>query len=838
MPRQHLTPNACLVCRKKRTKCDGQTPCRRCRSRGEECAYEDKKWRTKDHLRSEIERLRSEQRQGLAVIQALMNNDPNKWETVLTRLRRNESPESIAQWIHSSTGCPDPANPSSQSCARSPRDGSPPLLHSPFRPRFSRNTEAQDDTCPPVFRATDFQRTGSRPSVNGSSGSGQPVDSMDALVGRVIRRESSPTGRSVFMNSAHNTDVPSSFFTDRSDQSDHVFERFRTAAELFLPGNITGHVPAWTSVTSDLQLVLRLMGRYRVGESFSFLPLISQSQFSKCFYDGTYGHCSESLVNALLGWACALFDLPIRPTSCVSIGDAFLGESRRLLSQERNHFTLPSVQALAVVLMVEMSRGADDEAWRLAQETVRSLIQLALREEPRESSTESKAALALAYCGGFTLMRILRLLTGRLEPNTGPLFMRLDPEAGDSGDDAPEVRIERGISLQMRFFAELHLCPPLARFVFEVTEAVHTFASYNYSRAMTAEDLENAYDKCIRYYSQFSREQGHEMGSTPDLMFAEIWYHYCLLCLLRPFVDSTTSLTGTATPRLPDNATPWSICQESSEAVIFLTRTYQTRFSLSHPSPLLPHMLFAAVLHQLTLVVRHQHASEQPPSEVASKMSPRVIYGSPQHQNNTAKPIPFTPSCPSRSIPQPLSPTFSVQARRAGQRRASCLSTVSICESETSEASTSLAGLSSSFDQGGSGSEVFDMGPTFASEPADLVTIGTLQLVAMGAQHAGAADAARVLHSLGPIQHLVGSNMDLSLMANFLPLQTDDLRRARLLTGLGLPDPRPLRFVGASSISDPPRNVVAQGAGFAAPAPVKMQPFACPGNVEQVELKA
>jgi hypothetical protein len=42
------------------------------------------------------------------------------------------------------------------------------------------------------------------------------------------------------------------------------------------------------------------------------------------------------------------------------------------------------------------------------------------------------------------ILRVLRLFTGRLEPNAGPLFMRLHPELGDVGVDDPEVRVERG----------------------------------------------------------------------------------------------------------------------------------------------------------------------------------------------------------------------------------------------------------------------------------------------------------------------------------------------------------------------------------------------------------
>jgi hypothetical protein len=78
----------------------------------------------------------------------------------------------------------------------------------------------------------------------------------------------------------------------------------------------------------------------------------------------------------------------------------------------------------------------------------------------------------------------------------------------------------QGISLQMQFFAELQYCPPLSRFVFEVTEAAHTFSSYHYSKAMTAGDLDGAFNKCIGYHRQVSESAAFATDGGPDVLFA------------------------------------------------------------------------------------------------------------------------------------------------------------------------------------------------------------------------------------------------------------------------------------------------------------------------------
>ena len=495
-------------------------PCRRCRSRGEECAYEDKKWRTKDHLRSEIERLRAEQRQGHALIRSLTNNDPKQWEAVLARLRSDDSPDDIAEWICSMKNLPCTPRKSSQCLV----DGN-----------------QLEDPHTPTYTTSPFRLPGSL-----SSDTSQPIRLRTPSFGSVSNRSFSHSGSS-FDNTPR-----SSFSTDFAPAN-----RFPLHGYPFCPpppppppavlasnrpglavtpvntlsseqqslqgaGALDEPVRTWTKVMSDSRLIQRLLDRFYSRSSLS-LCLVSQRQFMKDFREGRTRFCSEALVNAILGRACKFFDTTSKLVSRVTFGDAFLGEARRLLSTEQSHVNLPSIQALGILALTEISQGNDESAWELAWESVRASIHLMLqtKQHDDEADVDFRTSRALTYCAGFSLIRLLRLLTGRLEPNTGPLFMKLRPESGDLGEDAPEMRVERGISLQMQFFAELQYCPPVARFVFEVTEAVHTFSSYNFSKAMTAEDLETAYGKCLDYYAQLTETFGSDVDSTPDLLFAQ-----------------------------------------------------------------------------------------------------------------------------------------------------------------------------------------------------------------------------------------------------------------------------------------------------------------------------
>ncbi|KAL2166534.1 hypothetical protein VTG60DRAFT_2547 [Thermothelomyces hinnuleus] len=600
-------------------QCDGQLPCRRCRSRGEECVYEDKKWRTKDHLRSEIERLRTEQRQGQALLRALTNNDPCRWRTLLDRMTAGDPPEAIAEWIL--------ARPSAR------------LAGSLGRPPPLAFAVGQDD----------------KPSRGGP----------DALI-----------------------TTPGPGLAENSRTSRH-------------PGPC---------------LVQRLLARF-FGSSLPYLSIVSQRHFMNDFRQGN---------------------------PRVSFGDAFLAEAKRLLAREEELPSLPYIQALGVLAVAEMTRGNEEVAGDLAREFARAGIRFLLQTRQQEHSHDDdfKTVRALAYCGGLSFVRtgsLLRLLTGDLEPKTGPLFMRIYPDFRDVEDDTPEARVERGISLQVQFFAQLQHCPPLARFIFEVTEAAHTFSSYNHSKAMTASDLEGAFGKCTGYYRQVAELSASDAdGVGPDVLLARIWYNFCLLSLLQPFVANSASLVDGLPPSLTGHSTPYTVCRQSSEAIISLTSVYQSRHSLDYLPPLLPYMVFAAVLHQRSLAA---------PRLTAGEVTQEGVVLSPEPQSPDAVSDPsYSLSDRRQSISQPgacLGPAAR-PSMYGGEPPSPAV--VAAMKTPSSNAPPSDTGQHSSLEHPNAQSGAL---PTFTSQPADLVALGSLQLVSMGAQHRGAAEASHLLRTSG-----------------------------------------------------------------------------------------
>jgi hypothetical protein len=249
------------------------------------------------------------------------------------------------------------------------------------------------------------------------------------------------------------------------------------------------------------------------------------------------------------------------------------------------------------------------------------------------------------------------------------------------------------------------------------------------------------------------------------------------------------------TLRLPNNATPTLVCWQSSGAIIFLASTYQTRYSLKHPHPLLPHVVFAAVLHQLTLLVDPHSELQEPPAfvETPVSMPSRGVLELPRYSLNTfSSHFPLTDRQAFRGSAS-LSPTLAMQAQRAARRLASAMSSSSACPSTNNghvQPDMSDFTPSVSSDRGeGSSSEAsasHDILPAFTFAPADLITVGSLQLASMRERHAGAVTAARLLQSAGPVETLAESNVDLTGWVKSLPLQRDSFVASTVWTGLGL----------------------------------------------------
>jgi hypothetical protein len=329
------------------------------------------------------------------VIQALTNHDPQRWEAVLERMRDHEPPDSIAQWICSMAGLPvTPSKPeyigpdNIQYSGTAP--GSREMRCGGF-PESSFGTRHQLRFGPRLTFPSPSPGSVNRPFTVDVS----PADFSSLRDPGRFAFPPPPFGDGSlgFAVSEHRGSMQSCT-SDSSQSTRHDF-------------------PIWTRVTPDTQLVRRLISRVFASDTFCTPPLVPRLPLMRDAHEGVQRYCNEALVNVLLGWSCKMLDASSQLVSQVSFGDAFLGEAKMLLSAEESHVNIPSIQALSVLAWAEIAEGNGEEACSLAEESVRSTIHLALRNPPDQGDKEFRDVRALAYCGGFTLMRYVARLRHR-----------------------------------------------------------------------------------------------------------------------------------------------------------------------------------------------------------------------------------------------------------------------------------------------------------------------------------------------------------------------------------------------------------------------------------------
>jgi hypothetical protein len=123
-----------------------------------------------------------------------------------------------------------------------------------------------------------------------------------------------------------------------------------------------GPVLAWTVVTRNQPLISHLFELY-----FTWVHpvhmLFSENAFLDCYHTGDATFCSTPLVNAICAMACHLLDVPAPGVSATDIKqsmklrDAFMHQARSTLDISSLRLSMPSLQALIVMFLVELSAG-------------------------------------------------------------------------------------------------------------------------------------------------------------------------------------------------------------------------------------------------------------------------------------------------------------------------------------------------------------------------------------------------------------------------------------------------------------------------------------------------
>ncbi|OCT45394.1 hypothetical protein CLCR_05960 [Cladophialophora carrionii] len=125
---------------------------------------------------------------------------------------------------------------------------------------------------------------------------------------------------------------------------------------------------SWTTVTQDKEVILHFMNMYFCWH-YAFFTTLAKELFYRDFLTGTSSHyCSHLLVNVMLALGCHFSSRPTAradPDDSGTTGDHFFKEAKRLLyeNDEFANAKLCTVQALALMSVREAGCGHESKGW-------------------------------------------------------------------------------------------------------------------------------------------------------------------------------------------------------------------------------------------------------------------------------------------------------------------------------------------------------------------------------------------------------------------------------------------------------------------------------------------
>lgn len=401
-------------------QCDGRNPCGRCAAqKGSDCVYEVPVRQSKEHMRTEIEKLRAQQRQSERVLSALVSNE--QAEQVLEHLRSGQTLETVSEYldkgmkrnVESGSGIPEAGSgdnvttydrPSEFRAVGNVLKTARSVASSPLSSLAVSDTHGDSGPLPDP---------GSWPSWTRTDGSGSNQASNQSQNDELMQwsPEAPPSQHGFPLIGTWHQQLKAGETPDTTTQ----FLR-NTGAESILGYGLNyeeyqhhKYTNSWTNVTGDGALVEHLMALYFCWEYPTFASL-SKEHFLEDYRSGRLRYCSPLLVNAILAVGCRFSTqagTQTDPNNSNTAGDHFFAEALKLLQLEVDRHSLTTVQALGLMSIREASRGRSSEGIYYSGQSIRLAIEMGLHKESEsgggDTASLGHAVRSATFWGAFAL---------------------------------------------------------------------------------------------------------------------------------------------------------------------------------------------------------------------------------------------------------------------------------------------------------------------------------------------------------------------------------------------------------------------------------------------------
>ncbi|KAH7313714.1 hypothetical protein B0I35DRAFT_505113 [Stachybotrys elegans] len=583
-PHRQAKRNACLPCRRKRAKvtltCFHIRYCvdvafppsyapralrlllvmaslTRCVHRGDDCSYQDRVWRTKDDLRSEISKLQDGVTQALELLGKVTADFTPE---VMEEIRRATRLDSIMGLLGMDATANDSgievggSSSSGDSVSSGPSGPSGPPGAAPLWTRRETSTGAE-----------------------GAPGHAPPISAVPTSTPASFAQNASTSGFS-YMSAqregmrSHLTQLPLRT-TDQpwAATSLHMSPQFVAQALDPIPVSLDQTVldANWHSLDMDRDQLFEIINVYFTWELPGY-GAVEQESFMKDLLARRRRYCCEALVIAIMARSYQMMESGGKVID-KGIVYRLYNQAQTMLTVERAALETeyPYIQTLTVLSSIDIVSGRGQQAWNLAFEGARLAIVDALdRKDDTPVDEEELTVRANTFCGAVSLPRLLRLVTLRLDPMEAPMFMRLG-----RGEETAEGRIERAILLQRHFWSLLRHTPSGNQLSWEVTEILHTFMLFHFDEDSVRQnkgDLFEVYPQLQQCWDK-SAAGANDLDLSVGKVYNCLQYHFSILTMFKPYINDPTLATTIA---------PRAVLANSANIVIQLAWQFKMRWGL------------------------------------------------------------------------------------------------------------------------------------------------------------------------------------------------------------------------------------------------------------------
>ncbi|KAK6350319.1 hypothetical protein TWF696_006550 [Orbilia brochopaga] len=578
--RRKVVSSACLACRKRKSKCDGNLPaCAACASVYlTECIYDPSSdHRRKGVYKKDIDNLKTRNSTLQTLIQAILNYPEDKVFQLVYDIRNCESLDDVAAKI----------------MTQPPEDG-------------------DDESDLEDRKLWDDAFTDSPPSLETDISEKIGALSMDSqgqvkFIGATSSLSLLPMG----MASSAMTGDPAALPADPilNDQDP---------------------MTSWTEVTKDRDLVIHLMNMYFTWH-YPYFTTLSKRLFFRDFLRGNPGrnsqqgktsYCTPLLVNAMLALGCHFTAVPgsrRNPSKAETAGDHFFLEAKRLIMEndEHEHPRLTTTQALALMSVREAGCGREARGWVYSGMSFRMACDLGLQWNPdglSGMSDEEIDARKVTFWGCFLFDKCWSNYTGRLpqlpsSSATTPkydVFPDEDSEIWTPYTDnglTPELSQPgrtRAVALQL-----IGLCEISNDILLGFYQPVRggTTKESKLGKGKAGKDAEmkkllELYNRLEEWNQKLPAEMAAKEGALMSILITHMFCQVLYLLLFRPFLKGNNP--GPMT--FPANLSPKRICINASTTISKLLRLYKRTYGLKQiPNIVVYIALSACTIHLMNL---------------------------------------------------------------------------------------------------------------------------------------------------------------------------------------------------------------------------------------------